>query len=374
MADNFVNSFTQGVETGSSLIARRRQLEMQERRTALEEQQQASVNALMPLRQEAMNLDNQAKGIELAQALQNKQYQVEINKAFLTAGDILRQSDPSDPATSMKVLDLLVRVPSAKSDPRFAAVMDALQTAQQLKMQKERLAKGDEQNAIENSLRERGLANQERGLDLREKEMSQPKSGMTVFDPATGNPIMTTGSVPALTVANQTRMQQSLESSASLVDNINQLEPLISSETFGVGSAIGGLVNDRLLAQFPGLEGLSSQDRAKAGPVVTAIRSDFLKSNRSDSNIGVKEVAAIESVIPKPGDPIDSPQRAKDTYAGLKRAGARKGAYVAAKLGQPVPDWSLNVLSPRDIVELNKAGMLSKEAALAALKRKGGLP
>ena len=71
---------------------------------------------------------------------------------------------------------------------------------------------------------------------------------------------------------------------------------------------------------------------------------------------------------------IESPENARNTYKALKRNYARRLAWKANKLGQPVPDIATDVLSPRDIVDLNKAGMLSKEAALAALKRKGGLP
>ena len=356
-----------------------------ERLNLLKQQQERAdrrEDMLLPLQQQAAQNNLAIQGYQLKDAARQQDLYTKNEAAYSELADFvtkgLEADQTTDPTFGTKIALQIMRHPTLAQDPRALNLLklynDSAQTYHQiLKAQRpehQAMSPLGKLQAERQVALDAGDMNAVRQYDAAIAKATT-RSGMTVYDPATGNPLVTTGGDPnALTVANKTASQRSLDASSALVDSVNQLEPLISGETFGIQSAVGGLINDKLLAQIPGMENLSSEARAKAGPLVTGIRSEFMKANRSDSNIGVREVAAIEAVIPQPGDPIDSAERARDTYRGLKRAGARKGAIISAKLGQPVPDWSIIVLTPQDIVDLNKAGLLSKQAAENALLKK----
>lgn len=376
MADDFVNSFSQGVETGSSLVARARQQK-------LLAQQEARLNALLPLQQKKLEMDNQLTGIELAQALQNKAYEVEINKAFLTAGELLQHEDPADPMTSMKILDTLIKVPSAHTDPRFKAIMGALDNAQALKVKREEIAARNLRTSAMSTLgklqteRQAALAAGDtetvKLYDARIAKENAMSKGTRFYDPSTGNLIMEQGGVDSGAPddpVTKRKLFGKIMSGTALIDAVNQLEPLISSETFGPMARVGGIVNDRLLANIPGMENVASEDRATVGPLVAGLVATYIEDNKTEGPLSEAERFQLMEGIPHDKQFLQSPENTRKVYRAFRRNAARKLAWHADIAGRPVPDAALNILTLDDLLGLNAAGMLSQEATLAAGKRK----
>jgi hypothetical protein len=144
------------------------------------EQQQAGIMALRALQMRSTQLDMASKAIELQQAVQNKEYLVQRNHAFLQVGEMLKNMDLTDPQTDGMVLDALLRVPGVDRDPRLKAVMDTLEGAKRLKMQRElgtqRLEVQQERLDLQRELGGRRLEISEKGLELRERTAEESQA------------------------------------------------------------------------------------------------------------------------------------------------------------------------------------------------------
>ncbi len=412
MAQNFLA----GVQVGASLVE-------QAQRRRLLEQQAAQEMAMLPLRQTLAQQESEFNKWKLQDYLTTRQAMVDTEADLANLSSLVSQKIRAGKVeeTTADLLDAVARNGKLRMNPGFQALAKDVGSSLAAKIElaqsrghqfkpetgtlphpitkepipfirtgtgsidvlepKQLSVPSDVQTARIITELERKIAattdatekaELERELFNVRQQTIQP--GMTVrFDEA-GKPVVTMGGKGqaepgAPTVATQTRLQESLQSSVNTVDIVNRLEPLISNETVGVKAFVENIALDKLLAQaFPEV---ASQKRADAKVLAAQLRASATKELKSDGNISDKERAQILQAVPQINDPIDSPINALRTIRSTRKLSALRAIVTAQKLGQAIPTVAARALQDSDLIEAADMGLISKEAAKAAyyLKR-----
>lgn len=172
----------------------------------------------------------------------------------------------------------------------------------------------------------------------------------------------------ALTKANLTKAQESQAQSLATIDVANRLEPLISTETVGMQAFAESWVKDRLLAQrFPEM---ASDKRAKAEQLVAELRTSAV-NELGTPPISDRERAEILKSVPGINDPVDSPVRARQLLANIRKMSAIRALVVAKRMGTGVPKSAAAALDDETLADLFNQGLITQEQAREAYELKG---
>lgn len=176
------------------------------------------------------------------------------------------------------------------------------------------------------------------------------------------------GGPDQLTKQNQSKVQEQQAKALETVDTAQRLKPLISNETVGMEAFAKSWINDRILAQrFPEL---ASSKRAQASQLFAELRSNAVKSFRSDSNISEPERKEILGGFPKANDPVDSPARARMVVDQTETIAAIQALAATKRLGGEVPKAAALVLDDENVAGMVKRGIISPELAIKIWKMK----
>lgn len=400
----FGDSFFQGMQLGQ----RQQQINLQKRQV---EQQLAQEAAMMPLKQTLLQQDAAMNSAKLTSFLEARQDSINNESQLLQLNQNVARSftEADGPETAQQMLfESLTKNPRLISDPRFQELRKMVDTSLQAKEQLIRLRNeragveglggvsivtdpltGEQKTYVREStgtiapfqktdpnkpqstmgklIADRNAAVQAGDREAvaafdAEIKMRQTKDGFAITTNPDGTVTVTQGKQSDLTPTNQTRVQQGLSGALQTIDTANRLEPLIDNETVGVQAFAESWIKDRILAQrFPNM---ASKKRANAETLVAELRASAVQELKTDSNITEAERKQILEAVPDINAPIDSPARAKDLVAGIRRMSAIRAVVSAGKLKQPMPKAAAQLISPTELKRLVDTGVITKEQAL----------
>jgi hypothetical protein len=342
---------------------------------------QREQDMLLPLRIKEMQANNlllQFKAQEvdrmMTQRVQNEgayQQLAQMLDERITAGEV------ATPETATALMAHMARYPGLMQDPRSQGLLklynDSMEMTLRLKQQV-----GQAPSSVKEFEYEKQLAQQagtpmspQEQLDRYRANNAPSNTVMRSFGPdgqVTSEFISGKGgqaTAGGLTTPNVTHAQQRISAAEQVIGLVNDLEPLMSGETIGIPSAIMGQLNDRLLAQVPGLERYASEDRAKATVLATELESTLSALLKVDGQMAEPERRMITRPIPKPETWNDSPQRAKFALKQIKKGAAKYGMLKSFKLGTPITSGIAKSIEDTDLLEMLDSGFISKDQVLA---------
>lgn len=179
-----------------------------------------------------------------------------------------------------------------------------------------------------------------------------------------------------LTVGEQTRLGEDLQSSANALRSLGQLSQQINSGTVGAVPALKSALFDTALSQLdPSFaDPARIATRARIGVTTQQILGELNRSGRF-SNIELKR---IEENMPSKGL-LESPENAQTLLTVMRQTLAEKGARAAVALKRPVAPEIITTLADLDDATLArdvKDGFLDFGAAQQArlFRRQRGVP
>ena len=387
MAD-FGSSFAQGVSQGAAIVRSGQQLSlerMQQRQQELRAKQQ---DLLRPLQMKALEQQNTLMALKIKQAELEQGYAVSIETAFTEASELLSRSKLSDPAVQSQLFSIFEKVPQALKDPRFKAVMETVDAAQQLDELRNRvrgqtsmpadLAVSQRATDLRMKLQNPNLTPEERqqaSIELEELRLATAdKGGMTVYDPATGKPIVSTGGAKAMPPA----AIQRLNSATDLLRNMDDLDDLMTTETMGVGGKFwdvaGAIFGQSQVTQAMLTTGMkdSVEKRQAFETAANFVKKDIIKALKSDGNINQKELDRLESI--PPSDFIfDNPTTGKPRLREIKKKiiEAMRTSYDQPENGGPPRPYRPEMLKPVELIQgfLNGSVNISGEQLARLLNK-----
>lgn len=195
-----------------------------------------------------------------------------------------------------------------------------------------------------------------------------PQRGMIIkTNPDGSTEVITnadTGNPDALTKTNFSQVQQTQASAMDMIDSANRLLPLIDNETIGVQAFAESWIKDRILAQrFPEL---ASEKRAKAEVIAASLRSAVANTLKTPGPLAEAERKEILRGFPQINEPLNSPKKAKEAIEQSREMAATIALVTANKMKSSVPKDAVLVLSDRQLADLVKRGLITREMAAQA--------
>jgi hypothetical protein len=362
MAD-FVSSFNEGVQTGSGMVSRAQQLQLQQ-------QQMQGIQALRQLQQQSMMLDMQAKAIELQQVVQNKHYEVLRHHAFLEVGEFLKTSDLTDPKTRISVLDRLAKVPMATVDPRYKAITEMFDGASKAKMDQQRFELDATKAAADLQVKQDTLA-----LNREKMEMDTGQVIETFNPDGSVATRFTQGSRKsdvkdpnAPTTGTRTNLEGKMMGGREALAAGQRLKQLVTPDTVGVKGAFNRFVAE-WGGQIPGLaESIAKnpkmEDAEKYVSAMLRYQSHVVKAMRTDPQISNAERLKWEGA----GLTIrlsDSVKTAGDRLQETQTAIVDSLRRSALELGRPIPPEGMY---PSELLQQYEGGRMDFKELSEALK------
>jgi hypothetical protein len=193
-------------------------------------------------------------------------------------------------------------------------------------------------------------------------------SGTTVFDPATGNPIVQIGKQQGgATISTQTKLQQGIANLQKTVSSLEEIENTLRPEDVGLKGVIGEQLLDRIAPQF----GLDTSDvqRMDNRTKLKAVVQGALREVSADSRFTENDRIAVEEILPKAGV-RETYQNAIQTSKTLRRIFAKRALIDAQTLKIAPPPWALESLDARALSEAQRSGIITKDQAISEFKRR----
>lgn len=384
----------------TSLAARRIELD------AMREQRDAEEQATMlPIKVAFQKQQQELQSVALANQWQTQQGMLQGAKAFSEASALvsegLRSDDPDYNLLRSHVYGVGAKYPFAEKAIEAlignidkAEATNARNKAAMAEVQARRdIASG--KIPIEKQTSDMLNANQ--SIRMREETLGRPltpsereeiwqqfaiKSGETIetfTDPATGQPGFRItrgkqGTAPkdpnAPTTGTLADVQKRLPDIISSLDVGAQLRESINPSTVGV---MGNLNNARniVVSQLGAITGIPEFSNLRKEGVTDyrTLAKNFqaysVRTLRSDSNIGEKEVARLLAAVPDVSLTEDV-QSAKDKVSIMTMLMAEKGRLLATKAGMEMPK---ELLKPNEIKQMIKDNRMTKDEARVLLRK-----
>ena len=355
-----------GQAIASSFLAARQQ-KLREREQAVSEEQQQQ---MMPLRMEALRMQQQAAGLELAEHKRKADAALQTKAGFALLADKMATIDWSDPADRASIWSIGAKYPDLLDSPEWNRIQQnfinsdkaqiGLENANRmLELQKERnklledkqgTATMQDINAAQ-KLRQQAEALRSAGDTIgyqdkiRQAELLEthvaPK-GITIQTGTDdqGRPITTTqigGGAP--TTGTQTMAQQKQISFDTAVEGINDVLGRLRPADVGVAGVVGENVFDRWLGQID--PSVVSGKRVSNRRALGALRETLFQA-LSPERIGgsgfsnkdaerIKEIADSLGAAHSYGEVATSLNEIRDTIRDRAR-------IFAERTGQPIPE------------------------------------
>lgn len=357
--------FGQYALEGMKLGQNRRALDLEERRTKLAEQQQSM---LLPYQQQALQTESLSNISKLMLEQQGRQSIAEFGGLI---ADISSSQAWDKPETERKIWEFIKRYPESAKSPLIQDVFSRMDTARKAAAQ---LAEpltptADMKNAAELDRLTQAIAAEtdpakkarlQSQLTSFQSLIARPNT--TVFDPATGKPIVQIGGsgnngTKEVTTATQTRFEQAEATALQTAFRARRLLPLLSAENVGprgmltrTAEAVAGTI-------IPDYKVGTS---IEAVTVARQFKSGLIDMLKSDSNVTQREIDSIDAALPQPEKFFTASNQEKVKLAAtLEDVGqiSRNNAKTRGKAITPI--WLL----PSEIDAQFKAGTISEAEA-----------
>jgi hypothetical protein len=343
---------------GQQMRLQRRVAELQEERARIME----------PLQMKALEQQNMLQALKIKQAELEQTYTVQIESAFTQASELLSKSKLTDPSVQNQLFTLFERVPQALGDTRFKSIMETVDAAQRLDEMRSRvrgqasmsgdLATTQMATELRLKLEDPNLPPAERRravIQLEElRTATADKAGMTVYDPATGKPLMTTGGVKPLVPSSIAK----LNSGSNAQRALNELGKVMTTETMGIGGKFWDVAGALFGQTKATTDMLSSDAKEKIGQRQTFevlaqdVKTFIIQELKSDGNINQKELDRLEKI--PPGDWIfDNPLTGKPRLDRIKKMiiDIRRRSYDRPENGGPPLPYEPDMLTPTELAD-----------------------
>jgi hypothetical protein len=140
-----------------------------------------------------------------------------------------------------------------------------------------------------------------------------------------------------LTIANQTEAQKKSLAADNSFARAKTLYPMLSQKNVGPQGFLRRKYEELAPILYPGVK-IGTDSASAALTSSTIFRAGIVQTLRSDSNIGIKELASLHAAIPSAEDFFSSAQSAKAKLAQVLKEAGRTSRDTAKSLGRPTSE------------------------------------
>lgn len=364
-------SLAKGAAVGQAISANRA------RRDAIRMQREQFAQEL-PLRQAASKADLLRAGAQAAEFVLKQNDQEASGLFGALVADIAGRQAWADPASEQSLWAFTERYPQVAEKDGFKAVLERMKVARDAAERTEAaqaLIKQREASTKLAEARTTALTQDPDDFTQRAKALGLEPSGIdaqgrTTFarPRVTEETTVTPGGVTikkgpsTVTTATQTRFEQAEANALQTASRARRLLPLLSPENVGPR---GMLTRTAEAVAGTAIPGYKVGTAIEAVTVARQFKSGLIDMLKSDSNISVKEVDAIEGALPQPDKFITASNQEKVKLAATLEDVGQLSRNNAKLRGKPVsPIW----LMPGEIDARLKAGEINEDEALKLLE------